>query len=138
MIETVGGRIGLLYSFGIFHLVIRDDFDPVIVWVKSECYMPHSTVGELLLELVAGVFDALARGLDVIDGDAEVAETAAGVRISAGGFIVGVVFGAVVVGEFEDALAVVPGGFGRNGGGGVVGEEVEIEFGVGLRDLLDE
>ena len=138
MIEPVRRWIRLLDRFGIFHLVVRDDFDPVIVRVEGESHMPHSPIRQLLLEFVAGIFDALACGLDVIDGDADVAETAAGVGVAVGGLVIRVVFGAVIVGELEDALAVVPGGFGGNGGGGVVGEEVEIEFGVGLGDLLDE
>ena len=46
-------------------------------------------------------------------------------------------FGAVIVGEFQDAFAVGPVVLGRRGGRTVVGEEVEIELCIGKRDVPD-
>ena len=89
--------------------------------------MLHLAVGEALLEADAELLEACAGGLDVVDGDGDVAEAAAGVGVAAGVALEGGVgLGAVVVGELEDALAgeAVLGG----GGGAVVeGEEVEGE-----------
>jgi hypothetical protein len=59
--------------------------------------VPHATVGELLLELVAGILDALASGLDVVDGDADVAEAAVGLGVARVDLVLGVVLSAVVV-----------------------------------------
>jgi hypothetical protein len=61
--------------------------------------VPHATVGQLLLELVAGILDALAGGLDVVDADAGVAEAAVRLLVTGSDGEVGVVLSAVVVGE---------------------------------------
>ena len=64
-------------------------------------------------------------------------ESFAGVRVAIARHVVGVVLCAVVVCELEDALTVRPMcsmGYGRRR---IVGQEVEIEFGVWLGDLLD-
>lgn len=66
------------------------------------------------------------------------AEAFSGVGIPVVGGVVRIVFGAVVVGEFEDALTIRPVGFVRESIGRVIGEEVEVEIGSRLGDLLDE
>ena len=53
-------------------------------------------------------------------------------------FVVGVVFGAVVVSKLDDALAIGPMVAVRNGLGAVVCEEVEVELRIGVLDLVDE
>ena len=103
------------------------------IGVEDEGDVLHLPVSELLLEADAKLLKACAGGLDVVDGDGDVAEAAAGVGVAAGvAGEGGVGLGAVVVGELEDALALeaVLGG----GGGAVVeGEEVE---GEGLEFVL--
>lgn len=138
VVHPVRRRVRLFDVFGIFGFVVGYNLHPVVVRVEGERYMVHAAIGEFLLELVAGVLDALAGGLDVIDGDADVSEATAGVGVAVGYGVIGVVFGAVVVGEFDDALAVGPVGLVGEGVGGVVGEEIEVEFRLGLGDLLDE
>ena len=92
--------------------------------------MLYLAVGEFLLEADTEGLEARARLLDVVDGDGDVAEAAAGVLVSAGIALEGGVgLGAVVVGELEDALArPAAGGLLLRGGVGVVvSEEVEGE-----------
>lgn len=95
--------------------------------------MLHLAVGEALLEADPKLLEARAGGLDVVDGDGNVAEAAAGVGV-AGGVARegGVGLGAVVVGELEDALAAEA-VLGRGRGPVVEGEEVERE---GLERVL--
>ena len=103
------------------------------IGVKDESNVLHLPVGELLLEADAELLKTGAGGLDVVDGDGDVAEAAAGVGVAAGvAGEGGVGLGAVVVGELEDALALeaVLGGGGR---AVVEGEEVE---GEGLEFVL--
>jgi hypothetical protein len=100
--------------------------------------MPHAAIGEFLLEAIACVLDALARGLDVVDADARVAEAAVRLDIAVVDLVVGIIFGAVVVGEFDEALTVedaVPAG---DGFGRVVAEEVEVELGFSKLELLEK
>ncbi len=101
VVHTVGGGVAVLDAFGVFGFVVGDDLDPVAVRVKGEGYVVHAPLGELLLELVAGVFDALAGGLDVVYGDADVTESAARVGVAVGDGVVGVILGAVVVGQLD-------------------------------------
>jgi hypothetical protein len=66
--------------------------------------MPHLSIARPLLELNTQLVEALARLLNVVDADCDVSEPTAriGVPISVP-LEVGVRFGAVVVGELEDA-----------------------------------
>lgn len=66
--------------------------------------MPHLSIARPLLELHTQLIEALTRLLNVVDGDRDVPEPAAriGVPISVS-LEVRVGFGAVVVGELEDA-----------------------------------
>lgn len=100
--------------------------------------MAHAPVGQLLLELVAGVLDALAGGLDVVDADARVAEAAVGLGVAVVDLVLGVVLGAVVVRQLDEALAVPHVAAARRGLGRVVAEEVQVKFGVGELELLDQ
>ena len=74
------------------------------IGVQDESDMPHLPIAWPLLELHTEPIEALARLLDVVDGDRDVSEstTRFGVSISVS-LEVGVRFGAVVVGKLEDA-----------------------------------
>ena len=105
----------------------REDSSDAPIRIEDEGNVLHLAVRELLLELDAVALKVCACGLDVVDGDGDVAKAATGVLVSAGVALEGGVgLGAVVVGELEDALAVEA----VLGGGAlavVVGEEVEGE-----------
>lgn len=137
VVEAVRPRVRLRNALCLVDVLGGDDLHPVAVRVEREGDVPHAAVLKPLLEPVAGVGDALASGLDVVDGDADVAEAAAGIAVAVGDGVGRVGLGAVVVGEFEDALAVGPVGARGGGAGGVIGEEVEVEFGGGLGDVVD-
>lgn len=65
-------------------------------------------------------------------------ETTVGFNIAIVDLVLGVVFGAVVVRQLDEAFPVpevLPVG---DGAGGVVAEEVEVEFCVGEGELLEE
>ena len=97
------------------------------VGVEDEGDVFHVPVGELLLEVHTESLEAGAGLLDVIDGDGDVAEAAAGVGVAAGvAGEGGVGLGAVVVGELENALAGEP-VLGRGERAVIKGEEVEGE-----------
>jgi hypothetical protein len=100
--------------------------------------MAHAPVRQLLLEPVPGLLDALARGLQVVDADARVAEAAVRLDVAVVDLVLGVVLGAVVVRQLDEALAVPHVAAARRGLGRVVAEEVEVELGVGELELLDE
>jgi len=86
--------------------------------------VPHPAVGQLLPELVAGVLDALARGLDVVHADARVAEAAMRFVVAVVGLVGGIVLGAVVVREFDHALAIGDAAALGHGARSVVCQEV--------------
>jgi hypothetical protein len=68
---------------------------------KQDCrrsiMLAVTTHFELLLKLVSSITDAFARGLDVVDTDADVSEAFAMVFVAIGDLEVGVALGAVVV-----------------------------------------
>ena len=97
------------------------------VGVEDERDVLHLPVAGLLLKADTECLKAVARRLDVVDGDGDVAEAAAGVRVARG--VAGesrVRLGAVVVGELEDALALEA-VLGRRLLAVVVGKEVKRE-----------
>ena len=132
MVEAVGFNVsGGLVSGGL--VVLGHEFDLVSIRVESESAMGEALF-EFLVPLDAQAVEAFARGLDVVDGDADVAETE-GVCVSGVRFVLGIALGAVVVCQFEKAFTVgtlFAGGFG---GREVVAEEVEVEFGVWIGHL---
>jgi len=66
--------------------------------------MLHFSIAWPLPKLHAELIEALARLLNVVDGDRDVSEPTAGIGVSISVALeVGVRFGAVVVGELEDA-----------------------------------
>lgn len=60
-------------------------------------------VGQLLLELVAGILDTLACGLNVVDRNASVTEPFVWLGVAVGDLVAVVGLGTVIVGEFDDA-----------------------------------
>ena len=86
--------------------------------------MMHLPILQLLLELIPSILQPLTSSLNVIYRDTNVSEAFAWVLIAIVGLVGGVVFGAVVVSEFDDALAISPMVTMRSGFWGVVGEEV--------------
>lgn len=73
--------------------------------IQDECNVFHLTIRQFLLKLDAELFKPIARLMDVVDGDAQVAETL-GFLVSIMVAEVGVVFGTVVVREFENGFAL--------------------------------
>ena len=66
--------------------------------------MPHLSIARPLLELNTQLIEALARLLNVVDGDRDVSEPTPRIGVPIGiSLEVGVRFGAVVVGELEGA-----------------------------------
>jgi hypothetical protein len=116
---------------------LANDLDPVAIRVQHECDVAHTTVAKLLLELVARILEALTCSLQVIDRDAEMSKALVRFRVAIGDLIAGVVFSAVVVRKLDDALAVGPMLSVRGGLWAVIREEVEIEFGIWILQLLD-
>ena len=100
--------------------------------------MAHAPIRQLLLKLVPGLFNALARGLQVVDADARVAEAAVRLDVAVVDLVLGVVLGAVVVRQLDEALAVPHVVAARRGLGRVVAEEVEVKLGVGELEFLDQ
>lgn len=136
--HAVGADIRLSLVLRLLDGLLADNLNPVAVRVERKGNVPHAAVGELLLELVPGVLDALARGLDVVDADAGVAEAAVRLRVAVVGLEVGVILGAVVVRQLDDALAVDKRVSVRDGLRAVVRHKVEVKLGLGHLELLDE
>lgn len=73
------------------------------IGVKDKRDVVHLAVGELLLELYAFLLESGARRVDIVDGDGDVPEAAAGIGIAARiALEVDVVLSAVVMSELED------------------------------------
>lgn len=136
--HAIGTRISLGDVFSLLDGLLANDLDPVAVGVKHKGNVLHATVAQLLLELVPGVLDALAGRLQVVDTDAGVAEPAVRLRVTVDDLVVGVVLGAVVVGELDDALAVHKRVAVGGGLGAVVSEKVQVKLGIGVFDLVDD
>lgn len=83
----------------------------------------HSAIGELLLKLVAGILDSLASSLDVVYTDANVAEALVRISVTIADLVVVIILSAVVVGKFNDALAVAEVLATRDGIGAIKSQE---------------
>lgn len=70
------------------------------------------------------------------NGDTSVAKATMRLSVAGVDLILGVVFGAVVMGQLDDAFSVEDAVAVGQSFGGVVGEEVEIELGIGELQLL--
>lgn len=134
VVEAVGGRVG---GRALVLVTLADDLNPVSIGVLHKGDVTHATLGQLLLERVASILNALARSLDVVDGDAKVTETTVGLRIAVHDAVVGVVLGAVVVGQLDIGIAIGKVGLALQGLGAVVCEEVVTELPLRHIHLLD-
>ena len=117
--------------------VLGNNLDPITVRVERKGDMSHTTVSQLLLELVAGILKALAGSLDIVDADAKVAETAIRFLVAIVYGVVWVILRAMVVRELDKSLPIKRGVTMRVSLGTIVAEEVEIELGLGKLELFD-
>ena len=85
-----------------------DDLDPLAIGIQHKGDMAHESLQKAYLEFIATVFQPLTCSLQIVHGDATMAETFTRFRIAACDFVVWVAFSAVVVGQLNDALAVCP------------------------------
>lgn len=104
--HAVGGNISLLDLGSLLEWLLANDLAPVTIGVEDKGNVPHATVRQLLLERVTAILDALAGGLEVVNADAGVTETAVRLLVAVGDGEVGVVLSAVVVGELRCRLMV--------------------------------
>jgi hypothetical protein len=84
---------------------VADDLDPVAVRVQDERQALHAALVRPLLERHAARLEPRARRIDVVDGDGDVPEAAARVRVPRRVREGLVRLGAVVVRELEHACA---------------------------------
>jgi hypothetical protein len=126
VVESVRRRVGLVgHQLG---LVIGDELDPVSIGVQSKGNILLSAVGELLLELDAAILEISRHLLNVVDREANVPKAPVGLHVAVVDLVVGVVLGAVVVGQLQDSLSV-PDGLAVVGRlGMVVGQVVDVEL----------
>src|SRR6201994_644504 len=99
--------------------------------------MFHSSVCELLLEWVPSVLNTLARCLDVVYRNADMTKPTMRFCVSVYHFVVGIVFRAVVVSEFDNALSIGPVISMRQRLWRVVGQKIEIKFGIRILHRAD-
>lgn len=67
---------------------MSNDLDPISVWVFSEGNVAHSTICELFLERIAGIFYPLTGGLDIVHTDANVSEASSRVGVTVRNLVV--------------------------------------------------
>lgn len=104
--HAIGSDVSLLDAGSLLQRLLANNLNPISIGIQGKSNVVHSSLGQLLLELVAGILNALASGLEVVDGNAGVAKSAVRVLVSIVDGVVGVVLSAVVVGELNDSLAV--------------------------------
>lgn len=109
-------------------IIATDDFHPVAIGILDKSNISHPTLGEFLLEGVASVLESLAGDLNVVNGDGDVPEASIGFGVAVDDAIIGVVLSAIVVGEFQDAVAVRPVTVALERRRTVVGKEVKGEL----------
>lgn len=118
-------------------VLTTDDFHPVSIGVLDESNVSHATVRKLLLERVPRILKSFAGHLDVVDGDGQVTESTVWFCVAVDHAVVGIALRAVVMGEFDDTVAVRPVTVALERGGAVVRKEVEGELVLGEVELLD-
>lgn len=65
--HAICARVSLLHALGFLQGLLANHLHPVAVGVQDKRNVAHAPVSKLLLELVACIFEALARGLEVVD-----------------------------------------------------------------------
>lgn len=107
MIHAVCRGIGRINLLRLLHWLLANDLHPVLVRIKSESDRSHATVFESLLELVTCIRQSLACSLNVVDGNTHMAESLR-IFVPVVNLEAGIVFGAIVVCQFDDAFSVRP------------------------------
>lgn len=138
VVHAVGADIRRGDVFSFLQGFKANYLDPIRVLIQSKGNVSHGALVQRLLELVAGVEEALAGRLDVVHADASVAKSTVGLFVAIVDLEVGVVFRAVVVSELNNALSVGEVLSVGDGVGAVVGQEVEVELGFGELEVLDD
>jgi hypothetical protein len=135
--HEVCGKVGLLDVSCLLDGFLLDDLYPVTIGVKHKGNMAHAAVRKLLLEFVAGILEALAGRLDVVDADACVTKTAVRLLVAVVYGIFGVILRAIIVRKLDKALSVEGSVAMGQGLGAIIAEKVQIELGVRELKLLD-
>jgi len=138
VIHSVRVSVSLLDILSLLQRLLPDDLHPVAIRVKHKSNVLHPPISKLLLELVASIFKALTSCLKVVNRDTKVAEALVRLCVAICDLVVRVVFGAVVVCELHDTLAICPMVAVRNRLWAIVCEEVKIELGVRVWQLIDQ
>lgn len=135
VVQTVGAGVG-----GGRQILVgaSDDLHPVSVGILGEGNMAHATLGQFLLEGIAGIFNALAGSFDVVDGDGEMTKAPVWLGITINDAVVGIVLSAIVVSELHDGVAVSPVAITLERGRAVVGEKVVGKFPLGEVQFVDQ
>ena len=97
VVHAVSLQVRLLDVLSLLNGLLPNDLNPVSVWVKDESNAAHATIGEFLLELVAGILETGAGGLEVVDGDTGVAKAFVWVLVAVVDLVVLVILGAIIV-----------------------------------------
>ena len=109
----------------------------ISVRIKRKSDISHSSIRQFLLELIPSIFDLLARGLDSIYADTNMAKAFARLRIAISNLEVFIILSAIIMRELQHALTSGPVRARLETAGRVVGQEVKIEFVVRVFDLVD-
>ena len=134
----VRSDICLLHVLGFLVVVSGNNLDPVTIGVKDEGNVAHTSIGKLLLELVASILDSLAGGLNIVDRDTGVPEATVRLLVTVVYLVVGIILGSVVVSQLDETLSVKGALVVRQGLGRIIAEEVEVELVIGELELLDK
>lgn len=135
--HSVGIWISLLDGLSLLQRFLSNDFDPVAIRVQNKGNMLHPAISKLLLELVSGILETLASGLDVVHTNAGVAEATVRLFVAGVHGIIGVVLSAVVVSQLDNTFAVHVGVAVGNGLGTVVSHKVQIKLSLRKFIFLD-
>lgn len=111
---------------------------PLTVGIQSKGNRAHATIGKLLLELVSCIFNPLTGSLNVVYTYAHMAKTLVRISVAICDFVVGIILGAVVVSELDDALTVGPMFTMGCAVGTIKGQKVQAELCIGVVNLVDQ
>lgn len=125
VVQSVAGRIR---SRTDVLIVPTDNLDPVSVRVLHKGNVLHAAIGKLLLEGIAGILEPLACSLNVVHRNSKVSKSPVRFSVSVDDAVVRVVLGTVVVGEFQNAVAISPVTITLEGSRSIVGKEIQGEL----------
>lgn len=134
VIHPRGIDIGAMLILGLLDWSLRNDLYPVAIGIERKCNRLHTAVGQLLLEFVTSIFETLAGSLDIIDRNTDMTETLVWFGIAIGVSLFGRL---VIVSQFNYSLTIRPRRLVRDCAWTVIGEKVQIEFGIWLFNLVD-